>query len=626
MGGEDGRGRVADNPGSRGVEAAPGQFEQERTAMTASPFQIAATQFRAGQLDAAEATLKRALAKEGENAELLDLMGVVSHQQRRLEQAEYYFGRALKADPQLPAAHGNFANYLVDVGRFDEAIEHYQRAIAAAPERATGWIGLSAAYQLKGQIGRSVEAGLEALRRNPAQDTAYGNVAAGLVAMGRVEEAIGLLRQGLPRVADASAIAPMLVATLLYDWRITPEAVLADHVGYGNKLSDAQKPSGVPFVNRREPDRPLRIGYLSSDLRTHSVASFIRPILEHADRANYRSYGYQTSPEDGTSAQLRAMMEGWCNTLTMNDAALYERIRHDQIDILVELNGHTMGQRMAMVARRAAPVQVNYCGYAHSTGVREMDYRVVDAVTDPPGAERFATETLVRLPRCFLCYSPPPQSQTPEVGPLPAGESGPVTFGSFNAIFKTSPPTMRLWGRVMNAVPGSRLILKTRGLDDPDVARLMREKLAREGVPVERVELIGFAESLRDHLGLYGRIDIGLDCFPYTGTTTTCEAMWMGVPVVTMTGREHLSRVGEDLLRTVGLAELVASGQADYVERVAGLARDRARLASLRAGLRERMRRSELMDGPGMARAMEAAYRTMWRAWCAGVPRQRAFA
>ena len=285
------------------------------------------------------------------------------------------------------------------------------------------------------------------------------------------------------------------------------------------------------------------------------------------------------------------------------------------VDILVDLAGHTAGNRMPLFSLRPAPVQVTYLGYPNTTGLSTMDYRITDAWADPPGqTEALHTEKLIRLDHGFLCYTPP--EAAPEVDPSPHRKTGAVTFGSFNNMAKFNAGVASLWASVLKAVPGSRLIMKFKTLSDPEVRQTVIDAFAANGVSSDRLSLHGFLPSFADHFALYNRIDIGLDTTPYNGTTTTCEALWMGVPVLALAGRTHVARVGVSILTGLGLSELVAQSREDYVQMAAALARDCRRLDALRKGLRPRMQASPLMDGPGFARRVESAYRAMWRRWC----------
>jgi len=290
-------------------------------------------------------------------------------------------------------------------------------------------------------------------------------------------------------------------------------------------------------------------------------------------------------------------------------------LRRDGIDIVIELSGQTGGTRLSALAVRSTPLAASWLGYPATTGLRTIDWRVTDAIADPPGYERYHVEKLLRLPDGFLCYEP--REDAPAVGPLPASTRDTITFGSFNNILKVTPATMRCWAAILAAVPGSRLVLKAGTFADPSVRDSYLQQFMAAGIDEQRLDLRSHVLEAGDHLGVYNEIDIGLDPLVYNGTTTTCEAFWMGVPVISMIGDRHAARVGYDLLSRVGLSELAASDVDSYIAIAVSLAKDLSRLAQIRRELRGRMQRSTLCDAPHFARQFEAGLRSIWREWCA---------
>ena len=324
-------------------------------------------------------------------------------------------------------------------------------------------------------------------------------------------------------------------------------------------------------------------------------------------------YADVASP-DAVTARFKALTEHWRDVRGLDEEAVAARIEQDGIDLLVDLQGLTGCTFLGVLARRPAPVQLTWIAYAATTGLPTVDWRFADAIADPPGTDTLYSERLWRLPGCFLCYGP--MSEVPDVTLLPAWRNGFVTFGSFNFSTKLSPTTVALWARVLQAVPNARLLLKARGLDDPEALTALRARFAAHGVEPGRVTTLPYAPTPLAHLACYAAIDVALDPTPYNGTTTTCQALLMGVPVVTLRGDRHVARVGASLLAAAGLPELVAETAEGYVATAAGLARDLDRLATLRAGLRDRLQASPLMDAPAFTRAVEAGYRAMWQEWC----------
>jgi predicted O-linked N-acetylglucosamine transferase (SPINDLY family) len=397
-----------------------------------------------------------------------------------------------------------------------------------------------------------------------------------------------------------------------YATGIEPEAVFQTHLDFARLLGP---PGPAPALENPDPERSLRIGVVSSDLRSHSVAYFIEPWLAHHDRRRESLTAYSLCPpmsEDRITARLKGYFSEWRGIpALLPHEELGKVVRRDRVDILVDLDGHT-GPRLPLFHLRPAPVLVSYLGYANTTGLATMNWRITDSLADPPGpSDALASEGLWRLDPCFLCYCPP--ERVPEVGPAP---EGPFTFGSFNAAAKLSAATLELWGAVLEAVPGSRLLLKGDAFGVERVRADIRARLGAQGVFPDRVDFLGRQATVEEHLGAYGRMHVALDPFPYHGTTTTCEALFMGVPVISMYGRAHASRVGLSLLTAVGLPELAVADRAEFVRTSGALAADPGRLAALRASLRERLLSSPLCDRRGFAARFDGALRSMWRACC----------
>jgi predicted O-linked N-acetylglucosamine transferase (SPINDLY family) len=361
----------------------------------------------------------------------------------------------------------------------------------------------------------------------------------------------------------------------------------------------------------RPVGRRLRLGYLSPDFNHHAVAYFIEPVLAAHDRTRVEVFCYASvAVPDRFTDRLRGLAEHWRDIARLDDDAAAALIRADNLDLLIDLAGHSARHRLLVLARRPAPVQATWIGYPNTTGLDAIDYRITDAVSDPVGqTEAWHSEKLVRLPANFSCYRP--DDDAPAVNNLPAAAAGAVTFGCFNQFAKVTPEVIALWARLLAKLPGSRLLLKSRGLGDPGVAARVQAAFAAAGVGPARLILNGDELSVADHLGLYHKVDIALDPFPYNGTTTTCEALWMGVPVVTLAGSTHVSRVGASLLTHAGLAGWIAATPDDYVARAVAAVRDLPALAALRRGLREQVRTSPLCDAVRFTRGFEAACEAM---------------
>jgi len=530
-----------------------------------------------GERLAAWPHLEAAVARGAADVEVLLHLGTVHYRHASKREAERLFRRALEASPTSALAHSNLAAVLVDRGDYSEALDHLTAALESDPECAYAHSILSSCHVARGEHGAAID---------------------------HYRRAVALAPDDLALRAD-------LLAPLSYAEEVGPEEILTAHRAWGEETLAMVMPVERPVWDGAE-GRPLRVGYVSPDLRRHSVASFLEPILAAHDPAAVEVTCYSNVADpDVVTERLRGLVPHWRDIATIDDEAAAAQVVADGIDLLVDLAGHTARQRLGLFARRPAPVQVTYLGYATTTGLRAIDYRLTDGQLDPPDFDSHYTERLWRLPDGCHCYRPP--DCVADGALLEAGEAVPpaTTFGSFNNMAKTGPGVVRLWASVLRAVEGSRLLLKNGSLRDADTRDLVRDRFAAAGVDPARLELVGWSESQEAHLALYGRVDIGLDTFPYGGATTTCEALWMGVPVVTLAGDRAASRYGASLLSQVGLDDLIAGNADELVEVAAALAADRDRLAALRRGLRDRMRASPLCRPAPFTRALEEAYRGM---------------
>ena len=403
------------------------------------------------------------------------------------------------------------------------------------------------------------------------------------------------------------------LACLNYDPDCPPEQAAADHRHWAGQVAAPFYPKLARFACDRDPARRLRIGYVSPDLRRHPVSAIFAPILAAHDRSQVEvTCYYNFAGEDVITLRLKSLAEHWRPVAGIDDEALCERIRGDRIDILVDLAGHTSNNRLLAFARKPAPIQVSWLGYFNTTGLATMDYFISDPWSSPAGQERYYVERLLRLPHTRFCYQPP--EYMPAVSPLPANTTGQVTFGCLNNLSKVNEKVLALWGEVLQAVPGAKLRVQAAALDDAPNRARFGELCARHGIAPARLELRGFV-PIEHAPASYAAIDIALDPFPFCGGMTSLEALWLGVPVITLAGETIASRQSASMLMNLGMPELIAGNPVQYVNNAADLARDLPRLAALRAGLRQRFAASPLMDYAGFARELEAAYRGMWLSW-----------
>ncbi|MBK8727079.1 MAG: tetratricopeptide repeat protein [Holophagaceae bacterium] len=529
----------------------------------------------------------------------------------RSADAEAAFRRVLALAPDQPAALENLTILLLDQGRAGDALGPAEKLAAALPGSSRAWVLAGSAHADLDHAVLAMAAFERALGLDPASAHAW-------VELGRVRTRLGLIPEALEACqraggAQPGAREPWSNALFALQSLEPDGAALAEaHRAFGRWL-EATVPPLPPLPAR--PKERLRVAFLSADFRDHACACFLEPLLEHLDRDRIEAVALSdTRRPDAVTARLRTHAAAWLDIAHLDDGALAARIRELEVDVLVDCMGHTGDNRLPVFALRPAPLALTWLGYPSTTGLTRIDARLSDALADPPGAsEAHHSEAVAHLAAPFLCYRPP---EAPPPERRRAGDDA-FVFGSFNNLSKLSAPTLALWARVLDEVPGSRLLLKARHLGDPGVQALVRSRFAAAGGDPGRQDLRGPALGLSTHLAMYGEVDVALDPFPYNGATTTCEALWMGVPVLTLAGGRHGSRVGVSLLSAVGLEDCIARDEAGYLALARSLAGNPARLAELRSGLRARMAASPLCDGPRFARTFEATVQGLWREACA---------
>jgi predicted O-linked N-acetylglucosamine transferase (SPINDLY family) len=566
-----------------------------------------------GQLDGAIAAYRQSIALKPSFADAHCNLGNALIDKGQFDEAIAASQQAITLRPGYAEAYSNLGNALKDLGRLDEAVAAYRQAFALRPGYAEAHYNLGIVLKAKGQLDEAIAAYRQAIASRPNFAEAHNNLGIVLESKGLLDEALAAYRQAVSLDPTDAYHHSNLVLTLNYHPDRDAGEILAEHRAWSDRHARPLLLEMIPHANERSPERALRIGYISADFRWHSVGHFFMPLLEHHDRSIAQIFCYSNvlHPDDMTERMSRSC-DVWRNIVGLADEAVAQLVRSDGIDILVDLSGHTARNRLGVFARKPAPIQVTYLGYANTIGMTAIDYRLTDALADPRGmTDELNVEKLWRLPGCAWCYHPP--EDAPDIQPR---ENGPITFGCFNAFAKINFKLTAIWAELLNRVPKSRLLLKSAGAGENSVQRRLTSQFAEYGIPDDRIEMLGLVDRPRRHLELYHRVDVALDTHPYHGTTTTCEALWMGVPVVSLAGRTHVSRVGLSLLNCIGLPELIAHSAEEYVSIAAGLARDLPRLAELRRTLRSRMRVSLLMDAPRFTRNIEAAYRGMWRTWC----------
>jgi predicted O-linked N-acetylglucosamine transferase (SPINDLY family) len=567
-----------------------------------------------GRPEDALLSLREALRFQPDYAPALDEAGVTLSCLGRLDEAAAHLLQALRLQPGYAEAHNNLGVLLNGRRRFAQAADHFRQAARLQPDLLDATINLAGALDRQGQPDEAEATLREALGRSPGHAGLHARLGEVLSHQGRRDESGAAFREALRLQPDLASTHSSLLIDLNFDPQLDPAALLAEHRRW--EALHAQVPRLGPAPDHdRTPDRRLRVGYVSPDLIQHVLVHFLEPILAHHDPRRVEAVCYaDVLVPDRMTDRLRSLAHRWRPTGACSDDHLARQVREDGIDILVDLAGHT-GDRLGVFARQPAPVQVTYLGYPNTTGLGSIHYRLTDAVADPPGEPPCHTEELVRLPGGFCCYAPP--EAAPAVTAPPSQSQGFVTFGSLHKLAKLNGDVLDLWCAVLRALPSARLLVFREALRG-SARDYFRHQFARRGVAGERLVLRHEVAENETFLSVYRDVDVLFDTFPWSGHATACEALWMGVPVVSLLGNRHAGRMVASVLTRLGLTELIARTAEDFVARAVELANDPNRLACLRGGLRERMRASPLCDGRQFTRQLEAAYRDIWLRWVRG--------
>jgi protein O-GlcNAc transferase len=598
--------------------------------------------------DEAIACYERAVQLRPDYAEAYGNLGAVLQARGETDRAIACYREAVHRKPSLAEAHHNLAAALCSQGAMAEAVAAYRQATALKPDSFEAQLGLGSLLKELGQIGEaiacfdqalrikpdSVDAHLnrgialqiegrisdaraayqQALEHKPDSPQAHNNLGNAIKDEGKPHEALPCYRRALEIDPDYTVARDNLLMTLQYCDGVTPAGLAEEHAEYERQHALPLRSAWQPHANVRDPERPLRLGFVSGDLGRHPVGSFLIQAFENLDRRQYEAFCYSDRLRpDEVTARFKAAAAGWHEIATTKDELVDELIRADKIDILFDLVGHTAHNRLLVFARKPAPIQISWIGYEGTTGLSAIDYLLADRHEIPPSAESFYREKVLRLPDSYVCYDRP--GDAPAVADLAADRWGHVTFASFNNQAKITPRVAEVWARILARVPQSRLVLKYSGMSDPAVSGYFTRLFAAQGIDESRLLLID-RSPYAGYFSSYGEVDIALDPFPFAGGITSCHAMWMGVPVITCPGETFASRHGLSYLSAVGFTETIARDLDEYVEMAVGLAGDLPRLRALRSSLRERMAGSPLCDGKRFAANLMALLREVWRQWC----------
>lgn len=559
------------------------------------------TAHQQGQGLVAKAAYEHVLAGAPKHAQTHFLLAILLMGVRDFAQSEAHFLKAVALLPSEPDFTSGLANLYSNTKQYDKAAYYFTQALEAKPDDPDLMANLSGALLKIKQFSKAKRLLTKVLERDPNHKIALNNMATALYGLPSSAEYYQRAMKAFPERFELRSNW-LMGLNYLQNWG--PKEVYEEHASLVDVLPS---PEALPFQEKEK----IRIGYLSGDFRQHSVAYFLLPLLAQHDRQQFEIYCYYSKvAQDSFTEKFKALSDGWREVEPLNDAELCQLVRGDSVDILVELSGHSGGHRMLALAARIAPIQVSWLGYPHSTGVPAIDYRIVDDITDPaPKADAYASETLMRLPESFLCYQGD-EFVAYQSSP-PYKENGYLTFGSFNNLLKVNEDVLGAWAEILRQVPNSRMIIKAKQLSEPDEIKRIKAYFEREGVALERLKLSANFTKTEHHLALYNSIDLALDTFPYNGTTTTFEALWMGVPTLCILGDRHAARVSASIMTRAGLEQFVCENREDYCQRAVALSREPEQLERLRPQLREQLKASTLCDAERFTRSMEAAYQSM---------------
>lgn len=576
----------------------------------------AAALYELGHFGDAEDMARKAIAAYPDQAALRANLGNMLLHTGKARQAAKEYQKALECDQNCAEAQIGLSTLLGETHRLAETLAYLKNKISIKGESAQRLAMLALAQQAAGDRAAAEETCKKVLSQQPNNISAMITLAGCLSARGDHRGAIACNERALEANSDMPAIYSNVAFDATYLPDATAEEVFGYHREWAIRYEKTEKRQAFTFDRQREPDRPLRIGYVSGDFGRHPVGFLLRDVVSNHDHSQFSVTCYSmTRGSDEVTDAIRKNADVWVDALFMTDDELAEKIHEDRIDILVDLSGHTAYNRLPVFVRKPAPVQATWIGYFHSTGLETIDYFITDPHTTPATTSQLFSETPIWMPHTRFCYSPPEYATM--VARAPVEANGTITFGSFNRVEKLVDPVVSAWVKVLNAVPGSRLLLKSGSLSDEAVCKSLRERFVAHGLEAERLEMRG-PSSHPEMLAEYGDVDIALDPFPFNGGMTTLEALWMGVPVVALAGEGVVSRQSTSVLANIGLQELVFDSLTSYIEGAIALARDHDRLATLRRGMRARMSRSPLCLPDQFTQDLEALYRRMWQAWCRG--------
>jgi predicted O-linked N-acetylglucosamine transferase (SPINDLY family) len=528
-----------------------------------------------------------------------------AHQTGNVNQAKKLYLKIIKQNPNHSDAYHLLGVIQAQSSQTDQAIKNITHAIALS-ECEFYYNSLGAVYLKQGHIQKALSNINKALKINDRYIDAYNNLGQTLLIAGECMDAMNCFKKVISFNSNVPQLYSNYLTCLNYLPSVTHEEIYQAHLSF-NKLFRSDQ-SICTHKSTRTSKKLLRIGYVSPSFCRSSVSFFIEPILRNHDASSFEIFCYANVNEpDDVTQRMQTYTKEWINTNHMNDIQMAEKIRKDKIDILVDLCGHFAENRLPVFARQPAPIQITYLGYPNTTGLSSIQYRLTDAIVDPHNRDAYHSEKLLRLPSPFLCYQPADRS--PEISPLPAEMNGYITLGSFNNLAKITDDVIHVWASILERLPDSRLLLKARPFVDPVTCEHYLKKF---GVAHDRIIFKGYEENIKSHFMIYNQIDLALDPFPYHGTTTTCDALWMGVPVISLCGDCHAARVGKTILSAIGMGDFIVHSVSEYVDKTIAICQNIQLLKAVRRQLRTLMQQSALMNASGLTQNIESAYKKIW--------------
>lgn len=569
--------------------------------------------FQHKQFTKAQSQINRLLTKAPKSAHAHTLAAMITVSLDQTDRALYHAQTAVKLDPKNTDALTTLASIHALASEHQAARDLYQEALAIQPDHPGALAGLGTSQSELGLYAAARTTLKQVQALNPSLPEPLVNRALLELDTTHAHRAIEILDSAPPAIKSHPAVLDLYALAHSYDDTKSPEQIFQAHKRYGEAL-ESHLPQTTNHPNIKDPSRTLKVGYLSSDFHQHSITYFLEPILENAEKNSFESHIFTlSSHRDEVTERLDQAADHWhlCNAMNLKQLAEY--IAAQQIDILVELSGHFAGNKLPVFAARPAPVQITFIGYGNTTGLSRINARLVDSITDPDGSDHLATESLVRLPGCFLCYQPP--SQLPAI--TEPDNPRPFTLGSFNNLKKLSDSTIKVWSTILTERPDTNLLIKSSKLANSELRAELLERFANNAINESRLDLRAFSPTTQEHLDTYNHLDLALDTFPYTGTTTTCEALIMGLPTLTLLGSAHAGRVSASLLTAVGRQDMIAESESEYISKALARIDTGKPDQTARQTIRDQTLASPLCDQPTYTRKVEAAYRTLWTQWCA---------